>query len=129
MTDPVLYGASREEHGYSLDINIKNGYLETLPRPEALNTQKQRRAVLAFQIQGTIPGDWGRGVNWAGLMAKGNQIPMSQVMVEVQNAIQDGGSNSTDTSFTVPIIQANEQGVNLQLLTVSPEDMQEIPNA
>lgn len=127
MIDPMLFSGTEEE-GWSLDINIVNGYIQMMEVPQQINTNKQRKAVLAYQVADTIPGNWERGVNWPNMINEAGMMPLAEAMTQVQLAVGNDEGASAENSFTIPIIGQNSESANIQLLTVSPDDIKELQN-
>lgn len=123
MTDAMLFNGE----DFNLDINIVNGRFEDMIVPADANTRKQRKAVLATQAIGSIPGDWNRGVDWPNIIASAGRMPLAEAMMEVQAAVEADQGTSAEQSFTIPIINPGQNDVSIQLLTVSPEDLEEAP--
>jgi hypothetical protein len=127
MVDAVLFGGTIDDP-WRLDVNITRGQLQPLNRPTEKNTANQRKAVLAYQIMGSIPGDWDRGIDWAKIISTAGTMPLADAMMQVQSALQEDTGPSAQQSFTVPIIRPGDDSVNIQLLTVSPDDIKEFQN-
>jgi hypothetical protein len=124
MIDPLLY-MGLETDDWHLDINLINGDIEMLPIPREETTNQQRKAVLAYQGINTIPGDWTRGVNWGNII-NNPQMSMSSAMVQVNQALDADEGTSADGAFTIPILSPSKDGLDIQLLTVSMDDLSNI---
>lgn len=118
-----------EKDDWHLDINIQNGTFQLMEEPALPHTRSQRKAVLAHQMLGTIPGDWNRGIDWTRIINTANMIPMAEAMMEVQAAIEEDEGESAMGSFSVPIIGVDGEAADIQLLTVSPDDLKGIKYA
>lgn len=112
---------------FNLDINIVNGRFEDMLVPMEANAMKQRKAVLATQVIGSIPGDWSRGVDWPNIIASAGRMPLAEAMMQAQAAVEADQGVSAEQSFTIPIISPGQNAVSIRLLTVSPEDLEEVP--
>lgn len=122
MIDPLLYMGIPGDDDWHLDIDIVNGRPVEVPVPRENTTNQQRKAVLAYQSKNTIPGDWDRGVSW-GNIASDRTVSMADAMMDVQAAITEDEGSSANNAFTLPIVQKTDDGLSLQLLTVSTDDL------
>jgi len=127
MIDAMLYNGINNDP-WHLDVDIQRGRFVEMDKPPELNTKRQRKAVLAYQIIGTIPGDWQRGVDWAKIINSAGQMPLADAMMQVQMAIEGDEGLSASGSFTIPIIGQDQDSATIRLLTVSPDDLEELKN-
>lgn len=121
MIDPLIYFVRDKPEEWHMDINISKGWYDEVPDPKPWNTSRQRKAILAYQIRGTIPGAPGLGVPWGALLANPSAT-ISDSMLAVQQAIsqQSGGDDGT---YTIPvIIPDGNGGIGVRLIVIDRED-------
>lgn len=100
--------------GWHLDLNIKNGQLEMLQR--ASFTNDQRAALIAYKMNGQVPGAVDDGINWSSyyteegsLMQINNQI-IQAIQEQVTNNMEKGGSQ-----MYIPVYSQDEKGISLKI--------------
>lgn len=108
--DLELIVPTRRDEGWMLDIDIVGGIPGTVS-PE--NTPRQRAAVAAYILLGSIPGQSSIGVDWGGYASQ--KVSLIDIDNQIKKSIQDKSGNGGEiSSQLIPLYELDESG-SLQL--------------
>lgn len=103
-----VQGLLTTSDNYNLDLNIFNGEPVFLAMEE--QTDDQRAAIVAYKIEGSVPGALGDGIDWSNFYdGKGTLVDVNnEITQQVQSAVKNDLSNAGQNMY-IPIYDKSEK--------------------